>query len=139
MSRVIFFGSPAAAVASLRAIAAAGHEIAAVYTRPDRPAGRSGDPLPTPVTSAAVEMGLHVATPESLRDPETRATLDSHSSDAFLVVAYGRLLPADVLDMPTLGVGYMRIGSKLARGIGVLSFSLDSQLSASGCVGWKRC
>ncbi len=104
MSRIIFFGSPTDAVASLRAIAAAGHEIAAVYTRPDRPAGRSGEPLPTPVKSAALETGLHVATPASLRDPETQATLDSHEADAFLVVAYGRLLPVDVLEMPGLGV-----------------------------------
>ncbi len=104
MSRVIFFGSPLDATAPLRAIAAAGHEIAAVYTRPDRPAGRSGDPAPTPVKTAALGMGLQVATPDSLRDPDEQSALRSLEADAFLVVAYGRLLPADLLEIPALGV-----------------------------------
>ncbi len=104
MSRVVFFGSPRDAAASLRAIAAADHEIAAVYTRSDRPAGRSGDPVPTPVKTAALEMGLGVTTPDSLRDPDEHSTLRSLGADAFLVVAYGRLLPAEVLEIPALGV-----------------------------------
>ena len=104
MSRVVFFGSPGDATKSLRAIAAAGHEIAAVYTRPDRPAGRSGDPVQTPVKSAALEMGLEVATPDTLRDPQQHSALRSLGADAFLVVAYGRLLPAEVLEIPALGI-----------------------------------
>ncbi len=104
MSRVVFIGSPRDATASLRAIAAAGHEIAAVYTRPDRPAGRSGDPAPTPIKTAALEMGLEVATPNSLRHPDEHSKLRSLGADAFLVVAYGRLLPAEVLEIPALGV-----------------------------------
>ena len=104
MSRVVFFGSPRDATRSLRAIATAGHEIAAVYTRPDRPAGRSGDPAQTPVKSAALEMGLEVATPDTLRDSDMHSALRSLGADAFLVVAYGRLLPAEVLEIPALGV-----------------------------------
>ena len=104
MSRVVFFGSPLDATAALRAIAAAGHEIAAVYTRPDRPAGLSGDPVPTPIKTAALEMGFDVATPDSLRDPGEQSALSSLGADAFLVVAYGRLLPAEVLGIPALGV-----------------------------------
>ena len=104
MSRVVFFGSPLDATVALRAIAAAGHEIAAVYTRPDRPAGRSGDPVPTPFKTAALEMGLQVATPDSLHHPGEQSALMSLGADAFLVVAYGRLLPAEVLETPALGV-----------------------------------
>ncbi|MCH7733858.1 MAG: methionyl-tRNA formyltransferase [Chloroflexi bacterium] len=104
MSRVVFFGSPSDATTSLHAINVAGHEIAAVYTRPDRPAGRSGDPVQTPVKSAALEMGLEVATPESLRNPDEHSALRSLGADAFLVVAYGRLLPAGVLEIPPMGI-----------------------------------
>ena len=104
MSRIVFFGSPRDAKASLRAITAAGHEIVAVYTRPDRAAGRSRDPVPTPVKVAALEMGLQVATPNSLRDPDAHSALRSLGAAAFVVVAYGQLLPPEVLEIPPRGV-----------------------------------
>ena len=100
----MFFGSPEEAVPALELVASSGHEIAAVYTRPDRPAGRSRKPRPTPVRSAAESLGMRVETPYSLRGEETQRELAACEADAFVVVAYGRFLPPEVLSMPRLGV-----------------------------------
>ncbi len=102
--KLVFFGSPVEAVASLPGVRARGHEVVAVYTRPDRAAGRSSAPLPTPVRAAAEVAGILVRTPKSLRDPAVQAELRAFGADAFIVVAYGRLLPAEVLAVPRLGV-----------------------------------
>lgn len=104
MTRVVFFGSPEVATRSLREAVAAGHDIAVVYTQPDRVVGRSKSPVPTPIKIAALELCLPVETPENLRDADTQAKLASFRGDAFLVVGYGQLLPPPVLEMPRLGV-----------------------------------
>lgn len=101
--RVTFFGSPVEAVPALRILHGSGFEITAVYTRPDRPAGRSRNPVPTPVRVAAEELGLEVKTPDSLRRPGEVAELRSLDADAFVVVAYGRILPAEALSAARLG------------------------------------
>lgn len=83
---------------------ARGHEVAAVYTQPDRPAGRSKAPRPTPVKEAARKSGTPVYAPRTLRDPAVQAELRAPGADAFVVVAYGKLLPPEVLAIPRLGV-----------------------------------
>lgn len=101
--RIVFFGSPEEAVPALRETASGEHEVVAVYTRPDKPAGRSKKARPTPVRIAAEEIGLHVETPNGLRGEEAQLKLANFRADAFVVVAYGRFLPPEALSMPRLG------------------------------------
>jgi methionyl-tRNA formyltransferase len=101
--RLIFMGTPDFSVPALEALAAAGHDIAAVYTQPPRPAGRGKAPRPSPVQRAAEALGLPVRTPASLRDPEEQADLAALEPQAGVVVAYGQILPRAVLDAFPLG------------------------------------
>jgi methionyl-tRNA formyltransferase len=101
---IVFLGTPAFAVPSLRRLVDDGIEIAAVYTQPDRPAGRGRHPTPPPVKSAALEMGLPVHQPERLRDPATLAELASLHPEAGVGVAYGQILRQEVLEIPSKGV-----------------------------------
>ena len=102
--RLIFMGTPDFAVPTLKALMAAGHEIAAVYTRAAKPGGRRGlDLVPTPVERAARELGLKVATPKTLKDEAAQAEFRAHQADAAVVVAYGLILPKPVLEAPHLG------------------------------------
>ena len=101
-TRVVFFGSPAFAVASLRAVAT-GAELVAVVSQPDRPAGRGQAQAAPAVKIAAGELGVPVLQPEKVRTPETAAALAAFGADLFVVVAYGRILPQSLLDMPRLG------------------------------------
>ena len=102
--RLVFFGSPPGAVAALGALVEAGLDVAAVYTQPDRPAGRGARAHPTAVRREAENLGLVVRTPGSWRDEGAIAELASWEADAFVVVAYGRILPARLLGLPRLGV-----------------------------------
>lgn len=101
--KLIFAGTPDFAVPALRALCGAGHEVACVLTQPDRPTGRGRHIQPTPVKYAALQLGLPVLQPERLRDPHTLATLRSINADVVIVVAYGVILPAELLDQPRLG------------------------------------
>lgn len=101
--RVIFAGTPAAAVPSLEAVAASRHELVAVLTRPDAPAGRGRRLEPSPVRQAANELGVPVLTPETVRDASFLARLRELAPDACPVVAYGNLIPPDALEIPRLG------------------------------------
>ena len=101
---IVFLGTPAFAVPSLRRLAAGGFEIAAVYTQPDRPAGRGRHPAPPPVKTAALELGLEIRQPESLRDPAALAELAALRPEAAVGVAYGQILRREVLDIPDRGV-----------------------------------
>ena len=102
--RVVFMGTPDFSVAVLDALAAAGHEIAAVYTRAPRPAGRRGLELtPSPVHARAQALGLPVFTPKGLRTPDAAAEFAAHAADVAVVVAYGLILPKAILDAPRLG------------------------------------
>ena len=94
----IFMGTPAFAVPSLQALHEAGHEIAAVYSQPPRPAGRGQKETPSPVHRFALEHRLPVYTPVSLKLPETQAEFAAHKADVAVVAAYGLLLPQPILD-----------------------------------------
>lgn len=101
--RMIFMGTPDFAVPSLQALAAAGHEIVAVYTQPPRPAGRGQQVHVSPVHRAAEDLGLPVRHPASLRKPPEPAAFASLDADIAVVAAYGLILPQAVLDAPRLG------------------------------------
>jgi len=97
--RIVFMGTPDFAVPTLRAIAGAGHEIAAVYTQPPRAGGRRGlEPVPSPVERAARTLGLEVRTPVTLRNEAEQEVFRSLGADAAVVVAYGLILPKPVLE-----------------------------------------
>jgi methionyl-tRNA formyltransferase len=101
--RLAFMGTPDFAAASLASLMAAGHEIAAVYSQPPRPAGRGQQPRPSPVQRLAEAKGLPVATPATLKDPQAQARFAALALDAAVVVAYGLLLPRAILASPRLG------------------------------------
>ncbi|HWE79681.1 MAG TPA: methionyl-tRNA formyltransferase [Pseudolabrys sp.] len=101
--RLVFMGTPDFAVPTLIELAARGHEIAAVYTRAPKPAGRGMDVQVTPVEREARRLKLPVFTPKTLRDTDAALTFRSHQADVAVVVAYGLILPKPVLDTPKLG------------------------------------
>ena len=101
--RVIFMGTPEFSVTALDALVAAGHEIAAVYSQPPRPAGRGKKERPAPVQARAEALGLSVRHPVSLRTPEAQADFAALNADIAVVVAYGLILPQAVLDAPARG------------------------------------
>lgn len=96
-------GTPDFALPALRALIDAGHEIAAVYTQPPRPAGRGHKLQPSPVHRLAKEHGIPVRTPRSLRKPEAQEEFAALHTDAGVVVAYGLILPLAILEAPRLG------------------------------------
>jgi methionyl-tRNA formyltransferase len=112
--RIAFLGTPDFAVPALAELAAAGHEVAAVYAQPPAPRGRGQAVRPSPVQAFAETLGLQVRTPASLRDPEAIAAFQALDLDAAVVVAYGQILPAAVLDAPRHG-SFNLHGSLLPR------------------------
>ena len=102
-TRIVFAGTPDFAVPPLRALIDAGQPPVAVFTQPDRPAGRGRKVRPGPVCQLARDEGIAVHQPVTLRDAETRALLESLQPDLMIVVAYGLLLPPEVLALPTHG------------------------------------
>jgi methionyl-tRNA formyltransferase len=101
--RLIFMGTPDFAVPTLLELVAHGHEIAAVYTRAAKPAGRGMKLQPTPVEVEARRFGIPVATPATLKTPEALEAFRAHDAEAAVVVAYGMILPQAILDTPKLG------------------------------------
>ncbi len=101
--RIVFMGTPDFSVPILDALVDAGHEIAAVYCQPPRPAGRGKKDRPTPVHAGANALGLPVYHPVSLRTPEAQADFAAHQAEVAVVVAYGLILPQAVLDAPERG------------------------------------
>ena len=101
--RLIFMGTPEFSVPTLLELVAHGHEIAAVYTRAAKPAGRGMKLQPTPVEVEARRLGIPVETPPSLKAPEALEKFRAHDADAAVVVAYGMILPKTILDAPKLG------------------------------------
>ncbi len=102
--RVVFFGSPEAALPSIRDLIAAGHEIPLVVTQPDRPVGRGKQLLPGPVKQFALDHGLPVFQPEKIRrDPEILDRLRAATPDIQVVVAYGQFIPMPVVALPRHG------------------------------------
>jgi len=101
--RLVFMGTPDFSVPALDALVNAGHEIAAVYTRQPRPAGRGKNDRPSPVQARAEALGLPVRHPRSLKGAEEQAAVADLDADAAVVVAYGLILPQAVLDAPRRG------------------------------------
>ncbi len=101
--RIVFMGTPDFSVPVLDALAADGHEIAAVYCQPPRPAGRGKKDRPTPVHARATELGLEVRHPVSLKGADQQAEFAALGADVAVVVAYGLILPQAVLDAPHHG------------------------------------
>jgi methionyl-tRNA formyltransferase len=104
--RILFFGTSEFALPSLRALAAAGHEIAAIVTQPDRPRGRSGTPAPPPVKEEALRLGLSapILQPERLKTRAVREAIEAAGPfERGIVVSYGQLIPRRILCLPRLG------------------------------------
>jgi methionyl-tRNA formyltransferase len=101
--RLVFMGTPEASVSSLRHCIDAGHEVAAVWTQPDKPAGRGNKLTISPVKEFALSRSLPVHQPSKLRNEETLTLFRSHFADVAIVVAYGRILPEPFLSTPEFG------------------------------------
>jgi methionyl-tRNA formyltransferase len=101
--RLAFLGTPDIAAACLDAVAKAGHEVACVYAQPPAPRGRGQAVRPSPVQALAESLGLPVRTPASMRDPVEVDAFRALGLDAAVVVAYGQILPREVLEAPRLG------------------------------------
>jgi methionyl-tRNA formyltransferase len=101
--RIAFMGTPEFAVPTLDALVAAGHQVAAVYCQPPRPAGRGKALRPSPVQQRAEALGIEVRTPRSLKDADAQAGFAALDLDAAVVAAYGLILPRPILDAPRLG------------------------------------
>ena len=101
--KIVFMGTPDFAVPCLRKLAESGHEVAAVFTQPDKPKGRGYALAPPPVKEKALEYGLTVYQPTTLRDGEALSLLTEMAPDMIVVVAYGKILPKEIIDLPRFG------------------------------------
>jgi len=101
--RLIFMGTPAFALPTLVEIVGRGHEVVAVYTRAPKPAGRGMELQESPIAREARRFGLQVLTPSTLRTPDAAAAFAAHNADAAVVVAYGLILPPQILAAVPLG------------------------------------
>ena len=101
--RIIFMGTPDFAVPCLEQLIKAGHEIAAVFTQPDKPRGRKQILTPPEVKVCALDHGLTVYQPKTLRDGEALAIIKAISPACIVVAAYGKILPKEILDLPKFG------------------------------------
>ena len=101
--RIVFMGTPQAAVPTLRRLLTDGHEVVAVWTQPDRPSGRGNKVSPSPVKEFALAHGLTVHQPQRIKNDEAKQLFASHDVDAAIVVAYGRILPEEFLRIPARG------------------------------------
>ncbi len=100
--RIVFMGTPEFSVPSLRRLAADGHEICAVFTQPDKPKNRGMKLIPTPVKALAVELGLPVYQPQSVREESVLEEIRAMAPELLVVVAYGKILPKALLEIPTV-------------------------------------
>ncbi len=101
--KIIFAGTPEFAAVALHALLASEHEVCAVYTQPDRPAGRGRKLTAGPVKQVALDYAVPVYQPLTLRDADVQAELEAHKADVMVVVAYGLILPVEVLRAPRYG------------------------------------
>ena len=101
--RLVFMGTPDFAVPTLLELVGQGHDVAAVYTRAPKPAGRGMDLAPSPVEREARRFGLEVRNPKMLKTTEAAEQFRAHKAHAAVVVAYGLILPKQILDGPPLG------------------------------------
>lgn len=131
--RLIFLGTPAFAVPTLEAVVAAGHEVLAVVTQPDRPRGRGQHAAASPVKEAALRLGLPVFQPERVRRPEAVEHLRAIPVDAMVVVGYGQIIPQTVIDLAPLGIINVH-GSLLPkyRGAGPIQWAIRNGETVTG-------
>lgn len=132
--KILFWGTPAYAVASLDALVAAGHELVGVVSQPDRRRGRGKALVPSPVKARALELGIPVFTPERIRrEPDCQRQLAQLGADVYVVVAFGQILPPEILQQPPLGC-WNGHGSLLPRwrGAGPIQWSLIEGDSETG-------
>ena len=101
--KIMFMGTPEISATCLARLIADGHNITSVISREDKPRGRGNVMTPTPTKSLAIEHNIPVYTPKTLRDDEFKAILEKHSPDLIAVVAYGKILPPDVINYPKYG------------------------------------
>ena len=101
--RIVFMGTPDFAIPCLKALAEDGNEIAGVFTQPDKPKGRGYTLTPPPVKELALQYGYPVYQPATLRDAEVQTMIQTLAPDMIVVVAYGKILPKEVLDIPPYG------------------------------------
>src|SRR6266702_2838610 len=101
--RIVFMDTPESAVPSLRRLVDDGHEIVAVWTQPDKPAGRGKQLHQSPVKEFALQHNLAIHQPQKIKTPETKELFASQNADVSVVVAYGRILPQEFLDAPKYG------------------------------------
>lgn len=101
--KLLFCGTPEFAVPTLKWLHAAGHELAAVVTQPDRPRGRGLEPAPPPVKQAALALKLRIEQPEKMKGEAGRALLERYQPEAVVIVGYGQLIPANLLPLPPRG------------------------------------
>jgi methionyl-tRNA formyltransferase len=102
--KTVFLGTPEFAVPTLLALAGSGHEVAAVFTQPDRPKGRGNQLAESPVKIAAGKLQLPVHQPERIRRPENIDLLRSFQTDIMIVVGYGQIIPQSIIDLPRYGI-----------------------------------
>lgn len=101
--KIVFMGTPDFAAGNLKALIGSGHEIAAVFSQPDKPKGRGKKFIPTPVKEVAEEAGIEVYQPVKIREPENLEILKRIDPDVIVVVAFGQLIPKSILDLPKYG------------------------------------
>src|SRR3954454_6708101 len=101
--RIVFMGTPESCVPSLRRLVDDGHEIVAVWTQPDKPAGRGKKLQASPVKQFALEHNLPILQPQKIKNPEAKGLFAAHQADVAVVVAYGKILPQEFLDAPKGG------------------------------------
>ncbi len=101
--KVIFMGTPEFSVGTLEALIEAGHEVALVVTQPDKPKGRGGKMQYTPVKEAALKHGIPVFQPKRVREPECVEELKQYNADIIVVIAFGQILPKEILEMTPYG------------------------------------
>src|SRR5437762_8200094 len=100
--RIVFMGTPESAVPSLQRLVADGHEIVAVWTQPDKPAGRGKKLQASAVKQFALDHSLAIHQPARIKTPEAKELFASHRAQVAVVVAYGKILPQEILDAPGL-------------------------------------
>lgn len=103
MKNIMFMGTPEISATALKKLLQDGHEICAVITREDKPRGRGNVMMPTPVKTLALENGIPVHTPKTLRDEAFASLLDEYKPEIIVVVAYGKILPLNVIEYPKYG------------------------------------
>lgn len=138
--RIIFLGTPAFALPSLEALLAAGEEVVAVVTQPDKPRGRGQRVSPSPVKELALARGLPVLQPVRLKDPELLRRLMAYEPELMVVVAYGRILTPEILALPS--VGFLNVHASLLprwRGAAPINWALIKGDQETGVtIQWVR-